>query len=145
MWLCLAGLVPSGVNPHLRLCFDHQTAVFLTPIGTITFYFSISVLSRSILKRYTLQRYLEGHRQNLVVHAEVNHILFLLAVQTLQCYSCPELTAAEHCVTIRNCTEGETMCKTTMYSLDDGKNNYFFICIFNISQCFYSEDFGCGE
>lgn len=21
----------------------------------------------------------------------------------------------------------------------------FFICIFNISQCFYSEDFGCGE
>lgn len=145
MWLCLAQLVPSGLNPHPRLCFDHHTAVFLTPLGTNTFYFSIPVLSKSILKRYPLQRYLEQHRENLVVHTEVYLIFSLCAVQTLQCYSCPELTAVEDCVAIRNCTEDETMCKTTMYSLEDGKNNYFFIRIFNLSQCFYSEDFRCGE
>ncbi|NWT51954.1 LYPD2 protein, partial [Erythrocercus mccallii] len=38
---------------------------------------------------------------------------------SLQCYTCRELTPAEKCQTIENCTETETMCKTTMYSLED--------------------------
>ncbi|NXR73332.1 LYPD2 protein, partial [Pycnonotus jocosus] len=38
---------------------------------------------------------------------------------SLQCYTCKELTPAEKCQTIENCTEAETMCKTTMYSLED--------------------------
>ncbi|KAK2521019.1 ly6/PLAUR domain-containing protein 2 [Columba livia] len=68
-------------------------------------------------------------------------------VQTLQCYSCPELTAAEHCVTIRNCTEGETMCKTTMYSLDDV---YPFTGVLTVtkmcaSECVPSDVDGIGQ
>ncbi|KFU85554.1 Ly6/PLAUR domain-containing protein 2, partial [Chaetura pelagica] len=38
---------------------------------------------------------------------------------TLQCYSCQEPTAVEKCLQIQNCTTNETMCKTTMYSLED--------------------------
>ncbi|NXV85675.1 LYPD2 protein, partial [Calonectris borealis] len=38
---------------------------------------------------------------------------------TLQCYSCHEPTAVDKCLMIQNCTKNETMCKTTMYSLED--------------------------
>ncbi|NWI25248.1 LYPD2 protein, partial [Sula dactylatra] len=38
---------------------------------------------------------------------------------TLKCYSCHEPIAVNKCLTIQNCMENETMCKTTMYSLED--------------------------
>uniref|UniRef100_A0A8C5T746 UPAR/Ly6 domain-containing protein n=1 Tax=Malurus cyaneus samueli TaxID=2593467 RepID=A0A8C5T746_9PASS len=43
----------------------------------------------------------------------------LLTGHSLQCYTCKELTPVEKCLTVENCTEAETMCKTTMYSLED--------------------------
>ncbi|KFW09390.1 Ly6/PLAUR domain-containing protein 2, partial [Fulmarus glacialis] len=39
--------------------------------------------------------------------------------QTLQCYTCHEPTPVDKCLMIQNCTKNETMCKTTMYSLED--------------------------
>ncbi|NXM86771.1 LYPD2 protein, partial [Oenanthe oenanthe] len=38
---------------------------------------------------------------------------------SLQCYTCRDLTPVDKCQAIENCTKEETMCKTTMYSLED--------------------------
>ncbi|XP_057896015.1 ly6/PLAUR domain-containing protein 2-like [Ammospiza caudacuta] len=38
---------------------------------------------------------------------------------SLQCYTCKELTPVQECLKIENCTETETICKTTIYSLED--------------------------
>ncbi|KAL2308611.1 hypothetical protein Nmel_001664, partial [Mimus melanotis] len=43
----------------------------------------------------------------------------LLTGHSLQCYTCRDLTSVDKCQTIENCTREETMCKTTMYSLED--------------------------
>ncbi|KFQ22841.1 Ly6/PLAUR domain-containing protein 2, partial [Merops nubicus] len=39
--------------------------------------------------------------------------------QPLRCYSCHEPTPVHKCQTIQTCTKNETICKTTMYSLED--------------------------
>lgn len=62
----------------------------------------------------------------------------LLTGHSLQCYTCKELTPVQECLKIENCTEAETICKTTIYSLEDGKDNSFFIHTFNRNQCFDS-------
>ncbi|XP_066121645.1 ly6/PLAUR domain-containing protein 2-like isoform X1 [Saccopteryx bilineata] len=36
----------------------------------------------------------------------------------LQCYACQEPTGVSSCVTIATCNANETMCKTTLYSLE---------------------------
>ncbi|NXM76482.1 LYPD2 protein, partial [Serilophus lunatus] len=38
---------------------------------------------------------------------------------TLQCYTCREQTPVEKCLTIENCSDTESICKTTTYSLED--------------------------
>ncbi|KAF2977502.1 hypothetical protein EK904_004420 [Melospiza melodia maxima] len=43
----------------------------------------------------------------------------LLTGHSLQCYTCKELTPVQECLKIENCTETETICKTTIYSLED--------------------------
>uniref|UniRef100_F6S0D8 LY6/PLAUR domain containing 2 n=1 Tax=Monodelphis domestica TaxID=13616 RepID=F6S0D8_MONDO len=37
----------------------------------------------------------------------------------LKCYSCQQLTNVSQCTTIATCAPEETMCKTTMYSLEE--------------------------
>ncbi|XP_062483351.1 ly6/PLAUR domain-containing protein 2-like isoform X1 [Pezoporus occidentalis] len=39
--------------------------------------------------------------------------------QTLECYTCLEPVNVDQCKTIQTCKNNETMCKTTMYSLED--------------------------
>ncbi|XP_040117591.1 ly6/PLAUR domain-containing protein 2 [Oryx dammah] len=39
-------------------------------------------------------------------------------VVALQCYTCPEPISVSSCVTITTCNANETMCKTTLYSLE---------------------------
>ncbi|XP_006830917.1 PREDICTED: ly6/PLAUR domain-containing protein 2 [Chrysochloris asiatica] len=36
----------------------------------------------------------------------------------LQCYTCPEPTSVSSCLTVTTCIANETMCKTTLYSLE---------------------------
>ncbi|XP_006152155.1 ly6/PLAUR domain-containing protein 2 isoform X2 [Tupaia chinensis] len=36
----------------------------------------------------------------------------------LQCYTCPEPTSVANCVATKTCSANETMCKTTLYSLE---------------------------
>ncbi|KAF4022184.1 hypothetical protein G4228_014047 [Cervus hanglu yarkandensis] len=42
-------------------------------------------------------------------------------VVTLQCYTCPEPISVSSCITIATCNANETMCKTTLYSLETGE------------------------
>ncbi|XFG07092.1 hypothetical protein AB1E19_010716 [Capra hircus] len=39
-------------------------------------------------------------------------------VVALQCYTCPEPISVSSCDTITTCNTNETMCKTTLYSLE---------------------------
>ncbi|KAM9197973.1 ly6/PLAUR domain-containing protein 2-like [Dugong dugon] len=36
----------------------------------------------------------------------------------LQCFTCPEPTSVSSCLTLATCTANETMCRTTLYSLE---------------------------
>uniref|UniRef100_A0A8C0N4C6 Secreted LY6/PLAUR domain containing 1 n=1 Tax=Canis lupus familiaris TaxID=9615 RepID=A0A8C0N4C6_CANLF len=71
-------------------------------------------------------------------------------VVALRCYTCHEPTAVSSCATIATCGTNETMCKTTLYSLETGEAFRCFTCELptpvslckNISVC-KPEDTAC--
>ncbi|XP_032172397.1 ly6/PLAUR domain-containing protein 2-like isoform X1 [Mustela erminea] len=48
--------------------------------------------------------------------------------EALQCYTCHEPTGVSSCVTVATCNANETMCKTTLYSLEIGEAFKCFTC-----------------
>uniref|UniRef100_A0A8C3U3H4 UPAR/Ly6 domain-containing protein n=1 Tax=Catharus ustulatus TaxID=91951 RepID=A0A8C3U3H4_CATUS len=54
-----------------------------------------------------------------LTHHKATLLFSLLTGHSLQCYTCRDLTSVDKCQTVENCTKEETMCKTTMYSLED--------------------------
>ncbi|KAG6931793.1 secreted LY6/PLAUR domain containing 1, partial [Chelydra serpentina] len=82
------------------------------------------------------------------------HLAVLLAglvcvelAQSLQCYTCEEPTDLTACTTVSNCSEKDTACKTTVYSVDSG---YPFFGNITVSKscaetCVPSDPDGIGE
>nr|XP_060627724.1 ly6/PLAUR domain-containing protein 2-like [Anolis sagrei ordinatus] len=58
-------------------------------------------------------------RSKMLLSVLLAAISYTTFAEALQCYSCKELTTASQCMTIVNCSAEDTMCKTTMYSLED--------------------------
>uniref|UniRef100_M3XSN1 Snake toxin/toxin-like domain-containing protein n=1 Tax=Mustela putorius furo TaxID=9669 RepID=M3XSN1_MUSPF len=48
--------------------------------------------------------------------------------EALRCYTCHEPTGVSSCVTVVTCNANETMCKTTLYSLEIGEAFKCFTC-----------------
>lgn len=63
---------------------------------------------------------MEGQTPHLWTHVWTTPPLFLFAAQSLTCYTCHEPITTSECTMIRNCSSNETMCKTTLYSREDG-------------------------
>ncbi|XP_032729326.1 secreted Ly-6/uPAR-related protein 1 [Lontra canadensis] len=48
--------------------------------------------------------------------------------EALRCYTCHEPTSVSSCVAVATCNANETMCKTTLYSLEIGEAFKCFTC-----------------
>uniref|UniRef100_A0A8C8RGC8 Snake toxin/toxin-like domain-containing protein n=1 Tax=Pelusios castaneus TaxID=367368 RepID=A0A8C8RGC8_9SAUR len=70
-----------------------------------------------------------------------------LPAQCLKCYTCKEPTDVSECITISNCSQTDTACKTTVWSVDSG---YPFFGNITVSKscaekCVPSDPDGIGE
>uniref|UniRef100_A0A674HWZ6 UPAR/Ly6 domain-containing protein n=1 Tax=Terrapene triunguis TaxID=2587831 RepID=A0A674HWZ6_9SAUR len=74
-------------------------------------------------------------------------ILFLLAAQSLRCYTCREPTDLSACTSVSNCSANDTACKTTVLSVDSGYPFFGNITVSKscVKTCVPTDPDGIGE
>lgn len=127
----------KGSEPNLRLCFDHLCVQRKNTNLCVSHYHQskhILLFHSHSQHGYFGKSLPRDTWRGTGIHTETILLFSLLTGHSLQCYTCRDLTSVDKCLTVENCTKEETMCKTTMYSLEDGEDNSFFIHAFNRNQ-----------
>ncbi|XP_019383787.1 PREDICTED: ly6/PLAUR domain-containing protein 2-like [Gavialis gangeticus] len=69
--------------------------------------------------RVSGSRVADLHKMKMLLAALLLAVVYMELAQSLTCYTCHEPVTTSACTMIRNCSNNETMCKTTLYSRED--------------------------